>query len=523
MAIQFFVLALSEYPKDNLLNTVQLVPNNWDDFSFKTLFTVTYQDASGNKIELGSTKIGYKGQSSGWTLEKLPRIFQQLTPEWFSIGQDVEFYDKLRKELTEEVRNEILVGLRDVAADEHILADVEKEEVLNTSLMRYVGVSILHGQFRRALSGEALLDNFDFSYKDEGDNVRAAIDLRFCVEAESKPPSNIHVIIGRNGVGKTTLLNNMVKTLLAQRYQSGTDGKRFYGTGAFNMAYDLPEDYFSSVVSVSFSVFDPFVPPPDQPHPDLGLRYFYIGMKKSRSADNTQGPAVLKDETDLVEGFMASFESCLSQPAKKKRWADAISRLCSDDNFSEMRLGTLLDLAPDAAIQRARVLMSLMSSGHKIVLLTITSLVNTVEEKTLVLIDEPESHLHPPLLSAFTRALSDLLYNRNGVAIIATHSPVVAQEVPQSCVWILNRFNAEARSDRPERETFGENVGVLTKDIFGLEVVKSGFHELLERAVAEGGSYEQILQTYSGNLGMEAKTILMSLIHSRDTNGNKSQ
>ncbi len=40
-----------------------------------------------------------------------------------------------------------------------------------------------------------------------------------------------------------------------------------------------------------------------------------------------------------------------------------------------------------------------MSSGHAIVLLTVTKLVARVEEKTLVLIDEPESHLHPPLLS----------------------------------------------------------------------------------------------------------------------------
>jgi predicted ATP-dependent endonuclease of OLD family len=51
------------------------------------------------------------------------------------------------------------------------------------------------------------------------------------------------------------------------------------------------------------------------------------------------------------------------------------------------------------------------------VLLTITRLVETVEERTLVLLDEPEAHLHPPLLSAFVRSLSDLLINRNGVAI----------------------------------------------------------------------------------------------------------
>lgn len=40
-------------------------------------------------------------------------------------------------------------------------------------------------------------------------------------------------------------------------------------------------------------------------------------------------------------------------------------------------------------------------------LLSITKLVEFVEERSLVLMDEPEAHLHLPLLSAFVRALSD--------------------------------------------------------------------------------------------------------------------
>jgi len=100
-------------------------------------------------------------------------------------------------------------------------------------------------------------------------------------------------------------------------------------------------------------------------------------------------------------------------------------------------------------MDQAKSLFNRMSSGHAIVLLTITKLVETVEEKTLLLIDEPESHLHPPLLSAFTRALSDLLVNRNGVAIIATHSPVVLQEVPKSCVSILRRTGRITTIEQP--------------------------------------------------------------------------
>ena len=188
-----------------------------------------------------------------------------------------------------------------------------------------------------------------------------------------------------------------------------------------------------------------------------------------------------------------------------------------------MALTRLLELDEREALKYAGQLASRMSSGHSIVLLTITRLVDTVDEKTLVLLDEPESHLHPPLLSAFTRALSDLLHDRNGVAIVATHSPVVLQEVPKSCVWKLTRIRAQGRSDRPERETFGENVGILTREVFGLEVSKSGFHDLLEQSVARGGAFDEIMQSYGGQIGTEAQAILISLIAARDATAQTSQ
>lgn len=517
MTIRFLVLNFKEYARADTPNVVQLEPNNWDDFSFKTLFNLVYHDSLGKRHHLGSTKIGHIGQSTGWTLEKIPRSFDRLPDDWFSLGQDVEYYEKAFRDLNRAEREEILAGLCDVVADDAILRRVQEETVFQTSLMRNVGRSVLLGQFRRALKGEATLSNFDFTYKDDGGQKRAPIQLRFQVNAESKPPTNIHAIIGRNGVGKTTLLNNMVKSLLPPPGAPEASGKFSLSQSIFQSTW--PADYFSSVVSVSFSVFDPFVPPPDQPDQGLGLRYFYIGMKKARASAEHQQPSQLKQEPDLIADFLQSFESCLSQDAKRRRWAQAIARLCSDDNFAEMNLAELIELPAEQALEKARSKLDRMSSGHKIVLLTMTSLVNTVEEKTLVLLDEPESHLHPPLLSAFTRALSELLYNRNGVAIIATHSPVVVQEVPKSCVWILNRSRTKGRSDRPERESFGENVGVLTRDIFGLEVNKSGFHEMIESAVAQGGDFDQIMGEYSNKLGVEAQTILMSLIYARDKDG----
>jgi predicted ATP-dependent endonuclease of OLD family len=156
-----------------------------------------------------------------------------------------------------------------------------------------------------------------------------------------------------------------------------------------------------------------------------------------------------------------------------------------------------------------------LSSGHKIVLLTITRLVELIEEKTLVLIDEPESHLHPPLLSAFIRSLSELLIARNGMSIIATHSPVVLQEAPKECVWMLRRYGAECVAERPTLETFGENVGILTREAFGLDVSKTGFHKMLADAVEEGRTYDEILEHFNNKLGAEARAILRALCAQR--------
>ncbi|MDO4644119.1 MAG: AAA family ATPase [Cardiobacteriaceae bacterium] len=203
-----------------------------------------------------------------------------------------------------------------------------------------------------------------------------------------------------------------------------------------------------------------------------------MGLKKSESE-------LKKPEEYFKNDFGMAFDECKSFSAKRERWLNAIKILKSDDNFAEMELSHLMDKDKEYILR----FINRMSSGHASVLLIITQLVAKVEEKTLVLLDEPESHLHPPLLSAFIRALSDLLDNRNGIAIIATHSPVVLQEISKFCVWKIERTGKRTDAFRPNIETFGENVGVLTREIFGLEVLKSGFYNLLGKEVASGKDY----------------------------------
>ena len=117
------------------------------------------------------------------------------------------------------------------------------------------------------------------------------------------------------------------------------------------------------------------------------------------------------------------------------------------------------------------------------------------------------------------RALSDLLTDRNGAAIIATHSPVILQEVPKSCAWLIDRSGPVLTVERPSIETFGENVGILTREVFQLEVTHAGYHRLLADAVRNYGTYEAVLHHFNSQLGGEAKAVARGLVVNRDDGG----
>ena len=326
------------------------------------------------------------------------------------------------------------------------------------------------------------------------------------------------MIVGSNGVGKTRLLSEMALAQLDPASLPADTAGQFIGLDPLLGAANP----FAGLVFVSFSAFDPQRRLANLKSSDGEFRYTYVGFERSDEEADDIEDRLEQSELDRIESaqiqrnvtaeFVQSVDHCREVP-RRNRWKRALATLETDPIFKAANVTDLVDQNADEASETFRSL----SSGHSIVLLTMTRLVETVEEKSLVVIDEPEAHLHPPLLSAFVRSLSDLLVDRNGVAILATHSPVVLQEVPQSCVWKLRRHGAVTNILRPEIETFGENVGVLTREVFGLEVTDSGFHHLLSQAVREHGSYEAVVEAFDGQLGGEARALLRAMVANNAT------
>lgn len=499
----FKILDRFQKPPFNAKEKGYLTWDDWNDFSFLTLYELIYFDENSVLHNIGSVKIGFFNQKEGERKLSIGETFEQLDSNFFSLGQSDNYYNTLNS-LGGATRDKIFKALNDIAKYPEIYEKAIIEKVTKISLLRSISQTSVTGQYRRIASGGARLTNYSFKFisqKIKGSSTN--LELSFNVDPESFPPTNIHVLIGRNGVGKTHLINNMINSLI--------DGEKSSKSGNFYSEINDTEDMlFANLSSVTFSAFDETEPKPERKDKTKGMQFSYIGLRRIQTNnDKNLGP---KSTIMLRNEFFKSLNACKIN-SRTDRWKKSIKMLESDPNFKEARVRELIDINDEDEIKNnAWLIFKKLSSGHKIILLTITRLIETLQERSLVLIDEPEAHLHPPLLSAFTRTLSELLFETNSVAIIATHSPVILQEVPKSCVWKLRRAGVEAAAERLAIESFGENVGTLTNEVFGLEVTDSGYYNMINDVINETYNYQDAIQYFQNQIGMEGRALIMSLL-----------
>lgn len=535
-------------------DVVQLYTLDQAEAGFQTAFDMTYFDSMGRGYHFGKVKIGRRGMKPGRIRDALPLEFVKLPKDFFSLGQDEDYYERIKdlskqlgREKRAEMRHDLLSALRDAAYDLRIFDLNQEEPVMKKSLLIHIAtdddeenrkaVAKVKGQFNRmAEKGDARLTRYHFSYTapQPKEPQISPVVLEFAVDPESNPPTNVHAMIGRNGCGKTHLIHNMVQCL--------QDRKGIYGKFDFLDNPDQKQE-FASVICIAFSPFDSFPKAvkrkSDLPATFVGLnedllsRENLVSREKKEEIGTTDNPASRNRLMEAIcEQFWKYLRYCLLTGQRRDLWTESMDTL--KIGFNEYERGIFREIQQlmdsmgeqfdEDEFQRneQNVMDSFksLSSGHKVVLLTITSCVAEIEERSILFLDEPENHLHPPLLSALVRALSDLLRKRNGVAIVSTHSPIVLQEVPKSCVWLLTRYGHEdIKPERLKRETFGTSLGTLIDDAFAFEVSQSGFHKLMVEAADKYESFEEVLELYKGQLGNEASILLRMLMRVKQWEG----
>ena len=511
----------------------------WNDFSFQTQYHL-YVDIPEFSGRIGPVKILKRGQTSNDTLQLRVGDLDPLDEDWVSLGQDLDYYERLA-ELPEQVRAEILLHLRDALAYPEYAASFFEEEGWKTSLLRFVdwesfqrdAAVLLERDYNRVAQLGLTLEFQVEGWRDplllDFQSPRAPI---FMPGQDSSLPERLAVIIGRNGSGKSTLLSRLARILHAS--QRDRAGKHLSELGKIS-----PEGVgFTRVVNIAYSAFDAFQLPGidyrerKQIVEDLERgsgRYHYCGLRdiaaevrRSEGVGDIDGRPIQplgpdRQETVLFksgEELTVEFDRTVKrirEMGREELFSEVCSILASDPSFLD--LGT----DPGASVMENPVeWFQIWSTGHKIVMHATAAIVAYTEPKSIVLIDEPESHLHPPLLAALMNAIRLILRRNDAFAVVATHSPVVAQETLRRHTAVVRRTGDETTIHRPKIETYGESIGEITNEVFGLTSDTTDFHSVLSSLVQQGLSLEEIEALFDRGLSLQARAFVLSDIAQRD-------
>lgn len=126
------------------------------------------------------------------------------------------------------------------------------------------------------------------------------------------------------------------------------------------------------------------------------------------------------------------------------------------------------------------------------------------DQGTLVLIDEPETHLHPNLITEFMNLLYEVLVSTSSVAVVATHSAYVVRETPSHCVHVFRKKqDSTIAVDQFYIKTLGASVSELSETIFGDSLVESFNDKIVSQLIDREMSIENIIKQYSDVLSMD--------------------
>lgn len=441
---------------------IQLIYDNWDDYHHKTTIFLRYWESKEEYTDIGRTKIMCERmEKKVWDI--LPDFFTELPSDFCSLSGDEDFYFNIKK-LFPSTYNSVFHALLDVGVFPRIAERFEDTYIFKTSLIRGNTAEQLRRTIRFKLAGISIKDAFKFRYDFKPPYAESGIDLDFnfaygdTIEIEHR----IYALIGKNGTGKTRILSGIAEQLSKERPENIGPVKPLY----------------SKIFTLSYSIFDKF-------EIQLGnnvFNYVYCGLKKNKYEHLT--------EQELRERLLKSAEN-ISKRGLSDDWhhilsnfvhVDVLSLMFSQDvsnyHFQSHQLTTVLER---------------LSSGQHILLYVLTEMLAQIRHDSLILYDEPETHLHPNAISELMNSILHLVRRFYSFCIIATHSPLVIQCLQSRNIYIVNRQDNEIELRLMERESFGENLTVITEDIFGNKDIDKDYLLLLNDLVEKGHTYKEVI------------------------------
>jgi len=471
---------------DRTFPNVTLKRNTWDDYGFRTTFEATLWIEEDYSIDLGEVKIGREGMKSTTSPVRveIPEPFSELPPEFFSLGQDRSYYRALEP-LSAALQADFANSMRDIPMLGLDRERLEREDVYRISLLRFsTAMAALDAAAERfATVVEARVNRFRFETTLDG--ARGPHVIPFDFEADAGVPHRINVLVGANGVGKTQVMARLA-ALLSGFEDSETVKERKASGQTFEVLGSLtPRPSVYAVLAVSFSAFDDFDIP--NASESQNFEYSYCGLR-------------------LPEGGIAD------KAALAKRIASAV-RSMNDEQKGVLRhvIDAVLPELAEIAVESNK-LYNRLSAGQRIVLNIICDVIRRIRERSLVLLDEPETHLHPQLLATFISVLGMILEKYDSFAVIATHSPLAVQQIVAKRVHVIRRMAERLPLvASPSIETFGASLTDITREVFDAIESDRDYRDALDQLLElHGGDAEAVKALFPKGLGLSAEIYLES-------------
>lgn len=400
---------------------IVLEHDNWNDYSYITTFKIAIYGLNRKLLHYGDIKI--LDETEMHTV--LQEEFQSLPDKYCSLWQELEDYEVIN---SLEIGHDVLSTLNDINYNEVIREKFIDHNGLRESLRRFSGAERAYQEGSKLLNNETDLSNFSFTYNETIASPTPFGTVYFKFSRKLIGLYRVIGIIGRNGVGKTTLLANLAISL------SGI--KKSHTRLS-------PRPPFSKIIAVSYSTFDDFYRPKSD---ERTFSYFYCGIR---------GEDDLLTQKEINELFFLSYKRIRSSN-KLEFWEKCMNILY---------LNQLDTYFPD----RNKIMPSFktLSSGQKIMTMSFTQIIDVIESNSVLLFDEPETHLHPNGQNTLFKCLDYILNQTDSFAILSTHSPIFIQNIPCENVIKMTSVSGIRMLNNLPMETFGQHFSKLTEEIFG--------------------------------------------------------
>lgn len=330
------------------------------------------------------------------------------------------------------------------------------------------------------------VDSINYSFKEDGVDKGK---LHFIKNRMSELPMNVFAVVGGNGSGKSYKINHIIKEHLE-------------GDNKFSQILHFSLSPFDNIIHFnrdgkSIEVADKerdsddeiiyekvgFVSVKHPPIPEVVKKaeaslltdvkmYLHEKSRKYLDSDNKlkQG---FEAEISIKESFSYYIQSLLfdlvASNKKLTQWKSAIEFFEFETWVEDIKIAFL----DRDIIKEDLEKIDNLSSGQATILLYITKLVSSINQGSLVIFDEPETFMHPPMVKAFIRAVSEIVNNNKAFCLIATHSPVIIQEIPHCNVY---RLDSNHELKNTNYKTYGQNLDTLYKNIYGLALQQTGYN-----------------------------------------------